>query len=255
MILLLGGTSESLPIAKALIDKDFNVLLSMATPYSLNGLNSIKLERRTGRLDIGGFEDLIVSRGISALIDATHPYACEVSSNAMCACLKTDTPYLALDRPSDLLDATGLTWAADHTRAASLATSLGKAILLTIGTKNLGHYVKLAETYEARLIARVLDNPVSLSEALSFGLEKEDIILSTGPFTFEDNLEVIAKCGADVLVTKDSGQAAGVRDKALAALSLGCKVIVIKRSKRFSAAFDSIVDLLSALDERLKQNG
>ncbi|MDI6800313.1 MAG: precorrin-6A reductase [Actinomycetota bacterium] len=252
MILLLGGTSESLPIVKALIARDFEVLLSTATAYPLAGLESIQIERRAGSLDIGGFEDLIVSRGITALIDATHPYAAEVSLSAALVCRKMGTPYLAFERPSDLLGVTGLTWVADHTEAASLATSLGKAILLTIGTKNLGHYVKLAETYRIRLMARVLDNPVSLSEALSFGLKREEITLRTGPFTFEDNLEMIAECGADVLVTKDSGKAGGTRPKALAALSLDCKVIVVERPKRFSGAFHSIVDLLGALDEYVK---
>ena len=75
MILLLGGTSETVAIASALADAGFNVLVSTATDVPLNVGDHPNISRRSGRLDPDQMAQLANQQGVIAIVDASHPYA------------------------------------------------------------------------------------------------------------------------------------------------------------------------------------
>ena len=100
MILVLSGTEEGKEIVRKLHDAGLRLLTTVATDYGKKifeqmGLESLCLQ---GRLDANGFLQLIRERKINTVVDATHPYAVEVSRNAMEACSKENVRYLRYER-------------------------------------------------------------------------------------------------------------------------------------------------------------
>ena len=262
MILLLGGTSETAPLAAGMVKAGFAVLVSTATDIPLELDDHPQLQRRSGPLDASGLEALIRDNAIRVLVDATHPYAAAIRALAATTASRLSIPYLTfvrpgmtyvettptvssgttLDGPSEitsepvsgstsgmLSEMDGIIFAAGHDEAARLAYVGGKPVLLTTGTRNLRPYVEEAERACVPLIVRVLPHPDSLAACRAAGVPAERVIAAKGPFSVEENINTIRKFGVGVLVTKDSGDAGGVPAKIAAAKHEKCMVIMIER--------------------------
>lgn len=247
MILLLGGTTEATSIARALVEAGFEVLLSTSTSISPRGLGGIRIRQRTGELDSQGLADLIQTLGIRIVVDATHPYASAISANAWTACQRTGTAYVAFDRPCAVSDAPDIHWASDHNHAATLACSFGQPVLLTIGVRNMAPYVASARLQGIILVARILDHPSSIEVCKRMGLDAKQLVCANGPFSVTDNALLIARHRIGTLVTKDSGDAGGVRNKIAAARNSGCRIVVVRRPPPPQAGHSSIFALLEAV--------
>ena len=243
MILLLGGTSETVQIAQALVTQGYEVLLSTATTMPLRGQLPGGVRTRSGVLDEQGMVNLIQEEKITAVVDATHPYAQAVSRNAYTACQTAGVRYLAYERPGTLAE--GVRRVPDHQAGAELAFSFGKPVLLTIGVRNLAPYVAEARTRGVAMRARVLNHPDSVTACHDAGLSDSEILCADGPFTVEENIKHLQSFG--VLVTKDSGEAGGVDTKLEAARQSGCEVVVVERPSRPVPGYASIESLVQAV--------
>jgi precorrin-6A/cobalt-precorrin-6A reductase len=231
VILLMGGTSESAMIAKAMADAGFSVLVSMATEIPLAIPSERNIESRHGRLDLEQLADLIKKRGITALVDAAHPFASEAHQTAQLAAQNANIPYLHWMREeSNLSGFSNLHMAGDHATAAQLAVALGCPILLTIGSRNISPYVSAARKAQLPVYARILPCQESEESCRSAGLHDSEVIAARGPFTVEDTLLLIQTLKIGTLVTKESGRAGGVPEKLEAAARAKCKVVVVKRT-------------------------
>jgi precorrin-6A/cobalt-precorrin-6A reductase len=228
-ILLLGGTSETAPLAEALAEQGFSVLVSTATDVPLAIGRHPQIRRRTGPLDEAQLIRLIETEAIRAILDATHPYAELIGLQARAVSQKQNIPYFRWLRPAALAEETGLTFADSHTEAAALAFSYGAPVLLTIGSKNLEPYVRESRRIGLPVIGRILDHPDSRAVCQKLGLPPERVVFGKGPFSVEENRTIIRKFGIGVLVTKDSGAAGGVPEKLEAARKESCRVVVVRR--------------------------
>jgi precorrin-6A/cobalt-precorrin-6A reductase len=247
MILLLGGTSETVPISRALADDGFGVLLSMETSMMLRESLPHMVKRRNGPLDARGMASLIAENRIIAVVDATHPYASLASHNAWHASKMAGVPYVAYERPPSITDAPDICRTADHDHAARIACSFGTPILLTIGSRHCAPYVARARLNSIPVIARVARNPKSVELCHVAGLGPDEILSADGPFSVSENTATIQRYRIGVLVTKDSGDAGGVPEKISAARDAGCSIVVVSRPARPCGGFDSIPELLRAL--------
>jgi precorrin-6A/cobalt-precorrin-6A reductase len=247
VILLLGGTTEALPIARALVAERYPVLLSTATDLTPRGRFPEAVERIAGMLNADGMAGLISLRGIRAVVDATHPFAAAVSENAWQACRRTGIPYFAWERPGGVADGPDIHRARDHEEGAVLACSFNMPVLLTIGVRNLSPYLSMARKRGVKLVARVLDTPESIAACRNAGFDPGEIVGAAGPFSVEENFFLIQKHHIGVLVTKDSGDAGGVGEKVSAALKAGCRIVVIRRPKRPEPKFQHLGGLMAAL--------
>ena len=230
MILLLGGTSDTLPIAARLAAGGHRVLVSRATETPLAVGSHGAIESRCGPLDDEGLERLIRARGVRAIVDATHPYAAEIRARAARVAAATGTPYFSFVRPSAIPpDAADVQRAADHEAAAVLAFAHGRPVLLTTGSNHLAPYTDESRRTGVRLVVRVLDHPRSLAACRAVGLAEDCILAGRGPFTVEENRRQIRGHGIGVLMTKDSGEAGGTLEKLDAARCEACRVVVVGR--------------------------
>lgn len=244
MILLLGGTSDCPSVAEALARVGYRVLVSSATEVDLFTGSHPRIERRCGRLDVGQMTALIGERAIQAIVDAAHPYATVVHTTAEQVACKVGIPYLSYVRPGCVGEGDGICVVADHEEAAQRAFQFGKPVLLTIGSRHVAAYGQQARRTGVDLIARVLDHPESLQACRDAKIPH--IVIGRGPFSIDENRRLIRQFNAGVLVTKDSGDAGGVREKLEAARLEGCEVIVVGRPAR-SGGFDKVPALVTQL--------
>jgi len=252
MILLLGGTSETAPLAEALADAGYEVLVSTATDVPLFVGDRPRIFHRSGRLTEAEMLALVRERAVSAIVDATHPYATSARATAERVATQLEIPYLTFVRPGVVGEQDGVRFASDHAKAARLACEAGRPILLTVGSKNAGVYAKEAARCHVPLVARVLPHPDSLQLCRDAGLPDDHIITGRGPFSVEENRRLIRQFDIGVVVTKDSGDAGGVPAKLEAARAERCLLIVVGRPPQTSAnAFDNIGALAQALRQQL----
>ena len=253
MILLLGGTSETAPLAEALSDAGHDVLVSTATDVPLAVGNRPRISHRQGRLPETGMLALVREHSIRAIVDATHPYARNVRSMAERVAEQSKIPYLTFVRPGGVGEQEGVRLAATHVEAARLACEPRKPVLLTIGSTHVPVYAAHAALNEVMLVARVLPYADSIQICRAAGLPEERIITGRGPFTVDDNRQLIQRFGIGVIVTKDSGAAGGVPAKLEASRTEQCLVIVVGRPPQSAVhAFDDVNSLARELNRRLQ---
>ncbi len=250
MILLLGGTSDTAPLATLLAEAGFSVLVSTATDNALDIGNHPCVERRSGHLDAKGIAELVKERGIRAIVDATHPYATEISAMATALAHQLGLPYISYLRPAGLpkIDTDYLHFAESHQEAAQLAASFDRPILLTTGSRNLIPYSNEASKAGLPLFARVLDCEASIRACREAGLAPDAIITGRGPFTLTQNLCLIRQYRIGVLVTKDGGSASGIQEKSDACLEAHCQLVVVERPR---ASYDDSLTSYEAVVNRL----
>lgn len=226
-VLLFGGTLEGRLLAEGLAARGIRVTCSVATEYGRDLIRPAKgLTVQTGRLGAREMERLMKSRPYSCVVDATHPYAAEVSCHIKTAAERVSLPYLRLLRASEHGETVLRAASADE--AAQILNGTEGAILLTTGSKDLAAFTAI-QGYRERLWVRILPSVQSLQTALGLGIPAKQIICMQGPFSKALNAAMLRQTGARYLVTKDSGKAGGFAEKMEAAAEVGAVPLVIAR--------------------------
>ena len=224
-ILIFGGTSEGRELTQLLADTGVSVCVSVATERGLKDffVDSPLVSFHQGALTQ---EEKVQFMGdFDAVVDATHPYAQSISGHVREAAALAGKPYVRVLRP--LGDVQGCLVAPTLAEAVALIPAEG-AVLSTTGAKKLAVYQALPH-YRERLVARVLNDEASLEKARNMGLPDEHILTGRGPFSQQENEDVIERFGIKTLVTKESGTAGGYPEKLAAARAHGVTVVVVAR--------------------------
>ncbi|MET8825520.1 cobalt-precorrin-6A reductase [Streptomyces sp. NPDC004610] len=222
-VLILGGTTEARLLAEAL------AAVPLPALRVTNSLAGRVAAPRTppGALRVGGFggaDGLAVwlrEHAVSALVDATHPFAGTISHNAARAAARTRIPLLALRRPG-WRPVEGDDWheAGSLAEAAGLLPALGRRVFLTTGRMGLAAFADAPDPLW--FLVRSVDPPEPPHPA------RMHTLLDRGPFTLDGERELLRRYGIDVVVTKDSGGAA-TAPKLTAAREAGLPVVVVRR--------------------------
>jgi precorrin-6A/cobalt-precorrin-6A reductase len=255
MILLLGGTSETAPMAEALAHAGYCVLVSTATEIPVAVGNHARISHRCGPLSESTMAEVVQDNRIRAIVDVTHPYADQVRTIAPRVSKQLGIEYWTYVRPGIEMPE-GVQSVSTHKEAAEIASGSGKPVLLTIGSKNLEPYAQEALRAGMILIARVLPEPDSIEACYRAGISEERIVTARGPFSVEDTRQVIRRFSIGVLVTKDSGVAGGLMEKLEAARLESCSVIAVKRPMAYPLqAFSDINSLVQELLRHMEPAG
>jgi precorrin-6A/cobalt-precorrin-6A reductase len=190
-VLILGGTTEARELAQALHDRGDQVTTSLAGRTTHAPLPGVV---RIGNSDCTGFD---------AVVDATHPFATRISDKARGA--------LRLERPG-WERAPGDIWVDSVPAAARECT--GRRVLLTTGHAELAAF----EHVDACILVRAITAPRTRHRTL----------LARGPFTLDDERELLRRHAIDLLVTKDSG---GPAPKLQAAREHDIPIVIVKRPR------------------------
>ncbi len=240
-IFIFGGTTEGHELAEILAGQGHDVSLSVATEYGRE--RSLDLQGVTihaGRLQAEEMEQLMTGQDLC--VDATHPYAVEVTAQVRKACAKLGLAYRRLLREESNLPAGAVCVASAKEAAAWLADREGN-VLLTTGSKELPAY---AELERSRIYPRVLPMESSLRQCADQSIERNHIIAMQGPFSKELNLALIREFGIRYLVTKESGPTGGFDEKREAAEEAGIGLIVIIRPEEDGKSKEELLEEISA---------
>ena len=249
-LIVVAGTGDARNIILELSRRGIALCATVATPLGKEFLRGVEnIDVREGRRDVEGFLHLIRETGASCLVDASHPYAAEVSKTAMEACKAADITYLRYEREASLLEE-GIIRVENYEIAVEKLQSMEGNILLTIGTNNLGYFTALKD-YKTRVFARVLPDSRSVARCESLGFTASNILALKGPFSEEMNSAMIRHCNASIVVTKDSGKEGGVEEKAQSARRMGIPLMVIARPEvQYANKFGSVKELLEYMEKQ-----
>ena len=248
-IFLIAGTADGRKLAEFLLAHGFKVTASVVSDYGRKLLeNCAEIKINDKPLDENELEKILRAENFDVLVDASHPYAKNISENAIAAAHAVKIPYIRYERAEISLDYEKIFPVDSYEAAAIKAAELGKNIFLTTGSRNLKIFVESPALKDCNLIVRVLPTAEVLTQCESLGLTPKQIFAMQGTFSTELNAEIFKHAGAQVIVTKNSGKIGGADTKIAAAKILNLPVIIINRPKIFypnlAKTFDEILSML-----------
>ncbi|MCO5368573.1 cobalt-precorrin-6A reductase [Pseudomonas alliivorans] len=234
-ILLLGGITEALAIARTLGPEHI---------YSLAGVGRVPTDLKC-QLKVGGYggaegmAQYMREQGVDLLLDATHPYAAQISHNAALAANSAGIPCWALRRTA-WTAGPGDDWreVADWSELVAALAPFNRPFF-TLGREPLQHLEEIPEHQFWTL--RALDNYP--------GNERCDVIGARGPFQLEDERQLFEQRQIDVLISKNSGSDS-TEPKLDIARERGVPVLILKRPElpEVDRVFRTVDEVLRALE-------
>lgn len=217
-VLILGGTGEARALAGELAQRGVPVT------YSLAGRVAEPITP-PGDVRIGGFggpdglERWLAEHEVSAVVDATHPFAREISASAATACERAIVKLTRLERPG-WIERPGDRWhrVDDIDAAAAAIPGRGTRVLLTTGRLEINAFARNQEWFLIRAITPP-DAPLPLNH---------ELLLDRGPYTVDGERRLIDDHRIDLIVSKDSGGDATAA-KLDAARERGIPVVIVRR--------------------------
>jgi precorrin-6A/cobalt-precorrin-6A reductase len=220
-VLILGGTGDAVKLAaKISKDPNFEVVTSLAgqthQPAPLLGNTRIG-----GFGGAAGLATYLREQQIAALIDATHPFAAQMSWNAAIAAQETHTPHLMVYRPGWQKSADDR-WIEVETidAAAAQLPNFARRVFLTTGRQRLAPFAALTNIW---FLMRSIDPPDP-----GIPLPQGIVLLERGPFSLEHERQLLQTYQIDAIVSKNSGGDATYA-KVLAARELEIPVVMVQR--------------------------
>ncbi|MDJ0690115.1 MAG: cobalt-precorrin-6A reductase [Xenococcaceae cyanobacterium MO_188.B32] len=226
----MGGTTESVLIAKAIAHIGLDFIVTVASPTAKTLYRS-ECRVKVGRMDIETMAQFCLKEGIVAILDASHPYAVEVSQNSISTAEVHHIPYLRYERPFVQLSVNSCQLSVIELNSFDALLQgnylSGKRVLLTIGCQNLHLFKSFHQN--STLFARILPKPESLAMAIAAGFTSDKIIAIRPPLSKELERALWQQWQISLVVTKASGRAGGEDIKREVARELDVPLIVITR--------------------------
>ncbi|MHB9924097.1 cobalt-precorrin-6A reductase [Clostridium botulinum] len=254
MIALILGTSEGREILSLLNKFTDNILISTATAYGGEILKNYKYKKlNTKPLNKEELSNMLKENQVNILIDASHPYALEVTKNAREVSKDLNIKYLRYERPSSAEEFKGnkkVVFLEDYKDLNEALKNIKGNILNTSGSRNMDKILDLK--LENRIIHRVLPSVKVLEDCFNLGVKVEDLMAIKGPISKELNKAFIKDYDAKALILKDSGPQGGTKEKILACLECDIYALVIRRKKiNYEREFDNIEDLVEHISSMI----
>ena len=269
-ILIFAGTTEGRTLAEYASAHSVRCFVSVATDYGKSLIEHLEnITLLTGRMDEEEMERFIEENDIRLVIDATHPFAREVTENIRSACEKVRTRsevrYVRCVRPFEKRPSSGQSAEISETedRAAGGERTQGERIIYTesvqeaveylkkttgniliaTGSKELHLYTEI-ENYRERCFARVLSTEPAVKESVRLGFEGSHLFAMQGPFAQDLNLALLRQTKAAYFVTKETGKAGGFEEKVEAAEMAGAVLVVIGRPDETGESVEAVEEMI-----------
>jgi precorrin-6A/cobalt-precorrin-6A reductase len=247
-ILLLGGTTEASRLALALAARGADAVFSYAG--RTHALAGQPLPMRVGGFGgIDGLRQYLRAEAITHVIDATHPFAAQMSAHAVAACAAEGVALCAFERPAWTAGA-GDRWTrvADMAGAVAALPKASTRVFLAIGRQNLQAFATRPEHFYLLRLVDAPPNPLPFPEA--------EAVIARGPFTEAGDRALLKTHRIELIVAKNSG-GEGARAKLDAARALGLPVILIDRpaipARPVAGSVDAVLDWLDHAAPRVER--
>lgn len=219
-VLLLGGTTEASALAKTLKAKGIETVFSYAGRTKAPFPQPVPM-RVGGFGGVAGLQDYLRAEKITYVVDATHPFAAQMSLNAHNACHSLTIPLLRLERPA-WTPQSGDDWisAADIEDACDALPDKPTRVFLAIGRMHVDLFARRPQHH---YLLRLVDAP-----AHPIALPHHTAIIARGPFNISEDTQLLRDYNITHVVAKNAGGNGAVA-KVEAARNLGLRMIMIAR--------------------------
>lgn len=226
---VIGGTSESAALVQSLTQHHLPCIVSVTTEAARSlYIDTPELQIYVGRLDAQSLPNFLQEHAIAAILDASHPFATEISQLAIQVATQRGIPYLRYERPS-----VASLHPNSHPAAVTLDDLLarddliGQRVFLTIGYRSLIRFQPWHD--RAVLFARILPSIPALAAALAAGFTPDRLIALRPPISAELERALWQQWQISLVITKASGAPGGEDTKQGVAAELGIKLVTIAR--------------------------
>ncbi len=255
-ILILGGTSDANILSKKLKklkeknNLNINLFITTNTNYGKK-LAEKFCDKVISREECNNsLEEIIINKNINLIVDATHPYAINVSKKVIGLSKKLQIQYIRYERPVEQYG--NVMYVNTFKEAGEEALRIleeqnnnnnnnnNNKLMYLAGIKNLNVIVNIVG--KENVVCRIL--PISVNEALKI-LPSKNIIGMEGVFSTKFNKQLYEEYNCSVIITKDSGASGGMKEKIEGAINCGIVPIVIKRPQiKYPLKFESVTKII-----------
>jgi precorrin-3B C17-methyltransferase len=246
-----SGTGDGNALARELAGRDGPIVVSTASEYggAIAREDCPGVTVWAGRQGVEARRRALVGSQARAIVDATHPFAQQMSEQLIGLSKELGIPYLRYERPGVLDGRPGGSLLCDSVAdAAERAIAAGRRIFLATGSKDLATFLTAQDASAREWFVRITPEPALIRRAIDLGVPRDHILAMQGPFSEAFNTALWRDQRIDCVVTKDSGEAGGFSAKARAAAALKIPLLVIRRPlvayPRVATSFDGVREQL-----------
>jgi len=219
-LLILGGTTEATAFAGLAANAGLSGVVSFAGRVARPRRQPLP-QRVGGFGGVEGLRDYLISERITHVVDATHPFAAQMSENAIAACRAAEVPLIALTRPP-WRQVEGDNWQTVPDMAGAVAALARPAcrVMLAVGRLHLAEFAPQPQHF---YLLRLVDPPTA-----ALPLPQTHVIVDKGPFDRDADRALMQEHLIDLVVSKNAGGSAAYA-KIAAARDLKLPVLMIDR--------------------------
>ncbi|MBB3473119.1 cobalt-precorrin-6A reductase [Sphingomonas sp. BK345] len=244
-LLILGGTTEASALAAAVAARGVRATLSYAGRTAHPRAQPVPV-RVGGFGGVAGLAAWLRAEQVTHVVDATHPFAAQISANAVAAAAQASVPIIALTRPPWHAGA-GDRWThvADLDAAVAALDGPPRRVMLALGRM---HVERFTARPQHHYLLRFVDAPERAP-----ALPHHRLVIDRGPFTAAADQRLLQAHGTELIVCKNAG-GDGAAAKLVAARALGLAVLMIDRPalppRRTCESVPAVLDWLDHATDR-----
>ena len=243
MIWILGGTHE-VPLLLDKLSNYDNIIVTVTTDEAREFLPK-DLKVRVGSMTEEEKLSFVKENDIKLIVDMTHPFARHIKKSIVDFSKKYNIDFVRCNRKVTSFSEDYIIYVKSYDEAEKFISSHPGTYFFTTGVNECERFLKVKN--ESRMIFRILPSVKSIEKVSELGVPMKDICAMLGPFDEELNTALIKTYNADYLVTKNSGEGSGTKEKLLAAKNVGIKVVMIEAEEE--NGIQSMDELIKILGE------
>lgn len=243
MIWVIGGTKDSRVFLGKFASADKNIIVSTATEYGGKLLEGLPVKVVSERLPLELMRGFVEKNSIKTIVDVSHPYAFEVSKNAMKVAEEFSIAYYRFEREEIHIIPDRFSEFQNINDLLEYCDKLDENILVTLGSNNIEHFSKLKNL--EKFYFRILPKWDMVKRCEDNGILPKNIIAMQGPFSLNMNKAMIEQLNIKYLVTKKGGNTGGEKEKIDACNEKGIEVILLDKPQiQYPNCYRNIDDLI-----------
>lgn len=246
MVWVIGGTKDSRDFLEKFIKYEKNIIVSTATEYGGKLLENLNLRISSEKMDKKAMFEFVKNNNIKKIIDTSHPYAFEVSKNAMEVADELNVKYYRFERAT--IDILPKKYSEFETmeKLLNYVENLEGNILVTLGSNNVPLFKDLKNL--ENIYFRILSKWDMVKKCEDNNILPKNIIAMQGPFTEELNIAMIKQLNIKYLITKKAGDTGGEREKISACDKTDVEIIYLeKKEMQYKNCYSNIDELITLL--------
>lgn len=229
MIWVIGGTKDSRDFLEKFLKYESDVIVSTATEYGAKLIENLAVKTSSEKMDKETMLKFVENNKITKVIDTSHPYAFEVSKNAMEVAKEKNIQYFRFEREKvDILPRKYKDFEEIEDLIKYIENLEGN-ILVTLGSNNVPLFKDLKNL--PNIYFRILSRWEMVKKCEDNNILPKNIIAMQGPFTENMNIAMIEQFNIKYLITKKAGDTGGEREKVSACDKLDVEIIYLNKKE------------------------